>query len=588
MMRRIVLLACCLLFLFPVHAFANEGILGDAIAEMSEEKPGIFERTVAGLIIDPANWILNLLGMTDPVILVFGKNPSADESGFLQGSCAGRNECSDGLVLGVFESGLMDAIDALYQAFERFTPFPLVIALLLIAVLLLFHGASAEGRSRAKDYMVAFLIGVAALRFGYYLWVFAAKVIQTFTELIWSTMMDRGIEPSLFLEMFWGTRDGYAQNLSMKSLGLAVLVLIAAFMVIAINYQYTVRKIMLMVLLVLFPVICVLTVFPKFRHSMPTWWDEFLSNLVLPAAHALALGLFFLMMHFSSTSASIWLIIVYMFALPAIAVLVRKLVGVEDSAGGVWGAMLGIAGLAGLMSLTKMMRPRGGKPGKESGGSAVATEGGTKAGSSLVKAGGDGGDGSAAGVSGVTAAVGASGSNWRGFATKTVSYGGKAAGYGLRFAGVAAGGVIGYTAGVMTGNPGMAAAGAMIGGSLGRKTVDWTGKGAAWAGKGAVWAGKKAAPVVSHTAQTVKQAVGQRLAPQVSGQEKSVPGSTENPIRIHFPDNYQPSGEEFWKNANLSNRYKREYVAELINNQKMQRHNELEQTFLKRNRDYYV
>src|SRR5690606_30908981 len=116
---------------------------------------------------------------------------------------------------------------------------------------------------------------------------------------------------------------------------------------------------------------------------------------------------------------------------------------------------------------------------------------------------------------------------------------------------------------------------------LGRKTVKWT-------GKGAVWAEKKAAPVVSHTAQTVKQAVGQRLAPQVSGQGKSVPGSTENPIRIHFPDNYQPAGEEFWKNADLSNRYKREYVAELINNQKMQRHNELEQTFLKRNRDYYV
>lgn len=582
-MRRIVLLACCLLFLFPVHAFANGGILGDAIAEMSEdEKPGVFERMVAGLIIDPVNWILNLLGMTDPVILVFGKNPSADESGFLQGSCAGRYECSDGLVLGVFESGLMDAIDALYRTFERFTPFPLVIALLLIAVLLLFRGASAEGRSRVKDYMAAFLIGVAALRFGYYLWVFAAKVMQTFTELIWSTMMDWGIEPSLFLEMFWGTRDGYAQNLGMKSLGLAILVLIAAFMVIVINYQYMVRKIMLMVLLVLFPVTCVLTVFPKFRHSLQMWWDEFLSNLVLPAAHALALGSFFLLLRLSSSSLSIWLIIVYMLALPVIAGLVRKLLGAEDSAGGVWGAMSGIAGLAGLMSLTKMMRPRGGKSGKESGGSAVATEGGTPAGSSSVMT----ASGEATGVGASGAAAG--GSRTRALATKVVSYGGKAAGYGLRFAGAAAGGVIGYTAGVMTGNPGMAATGAMIGGSLGRKTVDWTVKGAVWAGKGAVWAGQKAAPVVSHTAQTVKQAVGQRLAPQVSGQGKSVQGSTENPIRIHFPDNYQPAGEDFWKNADLSNRYKREYVAELNNNQKMQRHNELEQTFLKRNPDYYV
>ena len=584
MMRRIVLLACCLLFLFPVHAFANEGILGDAIAEMSEEKPGIFERTVAGLIIDPANWILNLLGMTDPVILVFGKNPSADESGFLQGSCAGRYECSDGLVLGVFESGLMDAVDALYRTFERFTPFPLVIALLLIAVLLLFRGASAEGRSRAKDYMVAFLIGVAALRFGYYLWVFAAKVIQTFTELIWSTMMDWGIEPSLFLEMFWGTRDGYAQNLGMKSLGLAVLVLIAAFMVIVINYQYMVRKIMLMVLLVLFPVTCVLTVFPKFRHSLQTWWDEFLSNLVLPAAHALALGPFFLMMRFSSSSLSIWLIIVYMFALPAIAGLVRKLVGAEDSAGGVWGAMSGIAGLAGLMSLTKMMRPRGGKPGKESGGSAVATEGGTTAGSSSVMT----ASGEATAV--VASGAAAGGTRTRALATKAVSYGGKAAGYGLRFAGAAAGGVIGYTAGVMTGNSGMATVGAMLGGKMGRKTADWTGRGIELAGKGAAWASTKAAPVIHRVSQAVDRRLTNQLSqvPERTEQKEAIPEISERSISIHFPAGYKPAAEDFWRDVDLNKRYNREYVAELVNNKKLQRQNELEQAFLKQSRDYYV
>lgn len=588
-MRRVVLWVCCLMMLFPVQTWADDGVkggvLGDSLAEMSEnEKPGIFERMVADLIIGPANWILNLLGMTDPVILVFGKNPSGDETGFLQGSCTGQYDCSEGLVLGIFEPGLMDAIDALYRTFERYTPFPLVIALLLIALLMLFRGASAEGRSRAKDYIAAFLIGVAALRFGYYLWVFAASIVKKFTDIIWSAMMEVGIQPSLFLEMLWGTRDGYTQNLSVKSLGLAILVLIAAIMAIVINYQYTLRKIMMMALLALFPVSCVLTVFPKFRHSLQTWWDEFLSNLVLPAAHAIALGLFFLMMRFSSSSVSLWIIVVYMFALPAIAALVRKLVGAQGSAEGIWGAMSGMLGLAGLMSLTKMMRPRGsGKNSKAMG--ASMTEGGTPAGSSSVMA--ASGDESSVGAAGAVTAANAGGSRMRVFTTKALSYGGKAAGYGLRFAGAAAGGVVGYTAGVMTGNSGLATAGAMLGGQIGHKTADWTGRGMILAGKGAVWAGQKAAPVIDRMSQVADRRLADVLF-QVPGKKEATPETSEIPTSIHFPAGYRPAGEDFWKNVDLSTRYKREYVAELVNNQKIQRHNELEQAFLKRNRDYYV
>jgi hypothetical protein len=121
----------------------------------------------------------------------------------------------------------------------------------------------------------------------------------------------------------------------------------------------------------------------------------------------------------------------------------------------------------------------------------------------------------------------------------------------------------------MTGNSGMATAGTMIGGTLGRKAADWTGRGVSLAGKGAVWAGKKAAPVVARATQ----AVDRRLAPMMLAptKEDSVLERTSNiPADIHIPTGYKPAGNE--KN--------------------LQKHNDPEQAFIKQRskniRDYYV
>lgn len=580
MLQRIILLILALSILFPAFVSAEEveetegGVLGEEISEM-EEKPGLAERMVAEIIISPVNWLLNILGMVDPIILVFGKNPSQDETGFLQGSCAGSFECSDGLILGVFEPELMASIDALYRSFERFTPFPLVIALLIIAFLILYKGASTDDRSRIKDYAAAFLIGIVALRFGYYVWIFSAKVVTFFTDLIWATLMDAGIEPSLFLEMFWGSRNGYESAMSLKSLGLALLILLAAVSVIVINYQYIVRQVMLMVLIVLFPVTCVLTVFPRFRHAMQIWWEEFISNLILPAAHALAFGLFFLITFYSD--ASIWFIVVYFFALPTIAALVRKLTGAQDSAGGVWGGMAGIAGLAGLASISKMLRPRGSKSSKgKTGTSAESSPAG-----SLAETAGSSAAVSEAQTSSAKVSSGQA-SRLNTFTSKAVSYGGKAAGYGLRFAGAVGGAALGYTAGVMSNNSGMMTAGTMIGGAIGHKTGHVIGKGISWTKAKAAPLMTSAIHGVSRSSAGVHQ-TQEMLEQEVSATDYAGPN-------FHFPAEYQPADAKFWSTVNLNDRYQRDYVADLVNSKKLQRHNDLEQAFLlkKKHSDYYV
>ncbi|OUM86623.1 MAG: hypothetical protein BAA01_11480 [Bacillus thermozeamaize] len=578
----ILVLAFCLLFPIDAAAAENEnskGILGEQIDKQTD-KPGIAERTMAELFISPVTWLLNMLGMQDPVILVFQKNPAAGSNdAFMQGDCVGKQECADSLVLGVFDFGTSDAIDALYGVFEHFIPLPLVIALLLTGILVLFHGMSAEGRSRTKDYATAFIVALLSLRFGYYLWSFVSYLVKFFTDLIWAALIDFGVQPNLFLNMLWGNGAGYENAVATKSLAVAFIVVAAALMIIILNYQYIVRKIMLMVLIVLFPITCVLSVFPRFRHSLQIWWDEFVSNMILPAAHALALGLFFLLLRFSDASASLWLIIVYFFALPMIANMVRKLVGAQESGGGVWGNIAGFAGLAGITSITKMLKPRNVTGKMEAGSKGYASVDGRAPLAGQVSS--ESSTGQVAMP--IEKSMPKTSVNWRSVATRATSYGGRVAGYGLRAVGVTAGAMAGFTLGTMTGNP---VAGTMIGGAV-------AGAAGRAVGKSASWTAVKAVPTINKSVHGVSRFVNTALEKLPVMPTKDAPAPQAKGPDAHFPAGYRPAGEEFWSSVDLKNRHQRDYVVHLNNTGKLDRHNELEQTFSQKKkrsiiRDYYV
>lgn len=118
--------------------------------------------------------------------------------------------------------------------------------------------------------------------------------MQFVTDLIWAILVDTGLNPGLFLNTVWGTGSaGYENMVSYRGFVVAILVLLAALMTAKLNYDYTMRLINLMVLISTFVICCVLTIFPKYRNALQTWWDQFVNNMILPCAHALALGLFF-------------------------------------------------------------------------------------------------------------------------------------------------------------------------------------------------------------------------------------------------------------------------------------------------------
>lgn len=444
--------------------YTNRGVFGnqmDKYYENPDNKPGLAERTVSDIILAIPNYILRALGLQDVTILVFGKNPNPTEDGFLQGDCVGKNDCREGLYLGVFSEGMMSAIAAIYDGFERFLPYPLVIGLLIIGFLTLYYGMTAEGRSKYKDYASAFLVALIAIRFGHYLWIFATNVINYFIDLIWAIMIKHDIRPDFFLNMIWGSgSSGYDSMVSHRGFALALVVLVAVISSVMINYQYAIRYIMLSVLLAAFPICCVLTIYPKYRHSLQTWWDEFLSNLLLPLAHSLALGLFFLLLRYSSDEVSVWIIIAYFFALPVITNVVRRLVGAQESGGGTWGALGTMAGIGGVMALKKMFSEKKDNQGKKHLGT----------GQSLDKA--QSGENESRNVSqnNVGNINGIKGFGKRHFGSTGASLNtvGKVAGFGIKAAGTATG----IAFGAMAGNP-------TAGAAVGTMTGGWASKGVA-------------------------------------------------------------------------------------------------------------
>lgn len=497
------------------------------------DEPDLMEKKLAKMLISPANWILNAFAMQDPVILVFGKNPapvqmvdvyekggyweciwnsafSSIESlrgcllgkkvgerqdDFLQGDCVGKTDCRNGLALGVLSEGMMSAVDVLYSVFEVFLPFPIVLGLMMIGIWLIWKSMSSSGRSETKEYISAFVVGLLALRYGYYLWSLVGYVVDTFTSIIWATLQMMGVKQNLMLYMIWGNgHDGYGNLVSMRGLAIALIVVAATIMTFMLNYQYIVRAIMLMVLLAMFPVVCTLTIFPKFRHSLQTWWDEFLVNMILPVGHALALGLFFLLLHYSSTGISVWVIIAYFFGLPTIAALVRKLI-MPEYQGGMKGGASAMVGIAGMMSMKRMLSPKGSSTGgsRQAAGSAGGRE--------------DSSEGNEAAAGGV--AVGGLAGILSGSGSGAV---GKVAGFGLKAAGVAgmaAAATTGFVVGTMAGNPSAGLAGGVLAGKgLNKVGGAFTSGAASAASKGAAWISSKSpSPQAASSAPTPSTAV---------------------------------------------------------------------------------
>lgn len=326
-------------------------------AYYNNNKPSYGESFIAGILISFVKWAMNMFNLSDPVLMVFNHKPRANTSDtFMAGGVYGAIP-ADSLVLGIFPMQFFQAVTILYTAFQALLPIPLILMLLIMAIMHMINSGTAQGRSKIKEYAQAFIVAVVTIRFGAYIWTAIISLNEFLVKLIWAYMLQSGVKPAFFMDMIWGTgQQGFMSATAMGSLGMAILLILAAMMVLAMNYQYTMRIIILGLLIVIFPLAVTLSIFPGFRHSLQMWFKEFVANVILQLAHALALGAFFITLNMPGMNdgVSFWLMLTYFAGLPSIAGLIRELLGLQGGSSS--RVMNGIGALTGIASMAAMGR----------------------------------------------------------------------------------------------------------------------------------------------------------------------------------------------------------------------------------------
>lgn len=326
--------------------------------------PGYGEKFIAGIISGAVKWLMNIFYIDDPIILVFGKDPRTNKNdNFLANGLYGSLlSTPDQVILGIFPKYFFNAIAILYDGFTKLLPIPIVLFLVATAILYMINTGTPEGRNKIKEYAQAFITAIVSLRFGAYIWSAIISVVHFGVSLIWAYMMKAGVKPAIFMDMIWGGgKAEFNSATQIGSLPLAILLLFAAMMVLALNYQYILRMITLGILILIFPIVTTLSTFPPYRHSLQMWMKEFVSNVSMVLAHALAFGLFFILLTMPGMgqAAAFWLMIAYFAGLPAITGIIRELLGLPGGIGsGPMGAAAGLAGIAALGSISGMLKGR--------------------------------------------------------------------------------------------------------------------------------------------------------------------------------------------------------------------------------------
>lgn len=352
---------------FSPHVFAEdedisdipEPIISEAdIEEMEngENKPSYGERFATSLLLAPVNFIIKIFGARDISFLVFQREEYAKILGSGNDAEGDFGVARDTLIFGIFPETYFNGVAIFYDGLERLFPIPLLALMVLAGFMLLLYSPSVEHRFMIKHYVLGTVLAIVCMRFGAQLWKLILDINYFIVDFVWVMLTDNGVYVGLFLNTIWGTGIGY-DIIDVQGLGLGLLVIVAFFMTFILNYQYVMRMIYLSVLIIIFPIVSLVMIFPTRREAMNLWFHEFISNVFLQTGHAIALGLFFYIRHaVDSADIMFWVLVAFMIGLTAVSSLVQRIIGAATGVQ-VRGGVLGNAGAAmGMMSIMNIAR----------------------------------------------------------------------------------------------------------------------------------------------------------------------------------------------------------------------------------------
>lgn len=301
-----------------------------------DRKGNVLSRHFAAFLSDIATGLYWALGIQDPVTLIYGVNPD----NLITNPQSNEYTDPQNLILYTFKDAEATVIRVFYGAMERFLLIPLLIAVIIFGYFVLIKNLSTEHLTTGKEYLLGLLLFVLLILFGGIIvepLFFINRAIVLFVGSQAAPIVSLPIFEA-FLKPFDGVLPLYW----------VVLFLLLFFGTAVLNFQYTVRKITLAVLLIMFPWVAYRAIFPSGRGALGQWFREFCSNLFLQSAHAL---LYAVMLTFFAATYNYLVLIAMVVSLSTLTNLVRGMFGASGSEGGMGGAMAGMMGLTAMMGI---------------------------------------------------------------------------------------------------------------------------------------------------------------------------------------------------------------------------------------------
>jgi hypothetical protein len=301
------------------------------------------EKMAADLIMAVPHWLIKVIGLHDPLELVFGVE-LADSFKPGEGAPVKR----PGLIWNIFDISEFGIISDFYTGIRQAIPVFMTAGIAVAGVLTLFGSASPQSTDKARGYISGILLCALLLKTGPYLLNFFFDANRAVVALCHSVVAGE-IHQSLLHTVY---------NEETRSLGSALMALIACLSVGVINFQFAVRKVFIAILVGILPIALINAIFPGRRSALEVWVREFTCYVFMPAGFAVGLSFF---IHFLN-NGDFWVTLVCLVSLPAVNSLVRGVLGLSDAglAAGI-GSTLGIGALFSLGGILK-----GGRQGNES------------------------------------------------------------------------------------------------------------------------------------------------------------------------------------------------------------------------------
>lgn len=302
-------------------------------AREQEKKADYPERMAADLIMAFPKWLVEVIGLHDPLELVFGVELEGT------GRPAGDRPAQKSIWY-TFNEREFAVVSGFYSSSKDAAPVFMAVGVVVAGVLVLFRSAMPDALRSAKGYAMGILLCASLIKLGPYLLGFFFEINRAVVVLCQGVIAG-DIRQSMLDTIYNGET---------RSLGSAIVALIACLSIGVINFQFAMRKLFIAILVGILPIVLINAIYPGRRSALAAWVREFASYVFMPAGFAIGLAFFIRFLH----DGDFWVTLVCLLTLPAINGLLRGVMGLSDTglAAGIGSAL----GMGAFFSMGGMLK----------------------------------------------------------------------------------------------------------------------------------------------------------------------------------------------------------------------------------------